>query len=188
MRAAEQRLWEVLDNTKAVVFVKDLKGRYTLVNRRLVVDTGFTRAQVLGKTDFDLFPPETAQRLYENDLRVLESGELLEVEGVTELPSGPRVFITTKFPLRDRNGRIDGLCGVATDLTERKALEAQLRHSQKLDAVGRLASGIAHDFNNMLTGILASAELVGMLLPPTHGSGIDEALDRIIHASSAPPS
>jgi two-component system cell cycle sensor histidine kinase/response regulator CckA len=183
MRAAEQRLWEVIDNTKAVVFVKDLKGRYTLVNRRLEADTGFTRFQILGKTDFELFPPETAERMHEDDRRVLESGEPIEVEGVTEYPNGPRVFISSKFPLRDRNGRIDGLCGVATDITERKQLEAQLRHSQKLDAVGRLASGIAHDFNNMLTGILASAELVGLLLPGTRNPGIDEALDRIIDAS-----
>jgi two-component system cell cycle sensor histidine kinase/response regulator CckA len=183
MRAAEQRLWEVLDNTRAVVFVKDLKGRYTLVNRQLEADTGYTRAQMLGKTDFELFPRETAERLRNDDRRVIESGELLEVEGVTEFPTGPRVFISSKFPLRDRNGRIDGLCGVATDITERKQFEVQLRHRQKLDAVGRLASGIAHDFNNMLTGILASAELVGILLPETHDSGIDEALDRIIHAS-----
>jgi PAS domain S-box-containing protein len=183
MRAAEQRLWEVLDNTKAVVFVKDLKGRYTLVNRRLEIDTGFTRAQVLGRTDFELFSLEAAQRMHEDDQRVLDSGELLEVEGVTDFPNGPRVFLSSKFPLRDRSGRIDGICGVATDITERKMLEAQLRHSQKLDAVGRLAGGIAHDFNNMLTGILASAELVGMLLPHAHNPGIDEALNRIIDAS-----
>jgi two-component system cell cycle sensor histidine kinase/response regulator CckA len=183
MRAAEQRLWHVLDNTRAVVFVKDLKGRYTLVNRQLEVDTGFTRAQILGKTDFDLFPAETAERLRDDDRRVLDSGEPLEIEGVTEFPTGPRVFISSKFPLRDREGRIDGLCGVATDITERKQLELQLRQSQKLDAVGRLASGIAHDFNNMLTGILASAELVGILLPAARDPGIDESLDRIIHAS-----
>jgi two-component system cell cycle sensor histidine kinase/response regulator CckA len=184
MRAAEQRLWEVIDNTKAVVFVKDLKGRYTLVNRRLEADTGFTQRQLLGKTDFELFPREAAERMHAADRRVLETGEAVEVEGLTEFPTGPRVFSTSKFALRDRNGRIDGLCGVATDITERKQLEAQLRHSQKLDAVGRLASGIAHDFNNMLTGILASAELVGLLLPPgAHSPGIDEALDRIIDAS-----
>jgi PAS domain S-box-containing protein len=183
MRAAEKRLWDVLDNTRAVVFVKDLKGRYTLVNRQLEADTGFKRAQVLGKTDFDLFPRQTAERLREDDLRVIESGEVIQVEGATEFPTGTRVYISSKFPLRDRNGRIDGLCGVATDITERKQLEMQLRHSQKLDAVGRLASGIAHDFNNMLTGILASTELVGMLLPATHNHDIDEALDRIIHAS-----
>jgi two-component system cell cycle sensor histidine kinase/response regulator CckA len=183
MRAAEQRLWEVIDNTKAVVFVKDLKGRYTLVNRRIETDTGFTQRQILGKTDFDLFPRETAERLYAADRQVLETGEAIEVEGVTEFPAGPRVFMSSKFPLRDRNGRIDGLCGVATDITDRKQLEAQLRHSQKLDAVGRLASGIAHDFNNMLTGILASAELVGLLLPDARNPGINEALDRIIDAS-----
>jgi PAS domain S-box-containing protein len=183
MRAAEQRLWEVLDNTRAVVFVKDLKGRYTLVNRQLEIHTGYKRAQILGKTDFELFPHETAERLRTDDQQVIESGKVLEVEGVTEFPTGPRVYISSKFPLRDRSGRIDGLCGVATDITERKQLEMQLRRSQKLDAVGQLASGIAHDFNNMLTGILASTELVGMLLPATHNPEIGEALDRIIHAS-----
>lgn len=181
--ASERRSWDVLDNTHAVIFVKDLDGRYVLVNRQLERDTGLPRAQILGKTDFELFSRETAERLRADDRRVLDSGEPLEVEGVTTFPDGPRVFLTHKFPLRDASGLITGLCGIGTDITARKHVERQLLRSQKLDAVGRLAGGIAHAFNNMLTGILASAELVGLWLPEPHAAGIDEALARIVEAS-----
>ena len=70
---------------------------------------------------------------------MLDSGELDQFEGQTQFPSGARTFLTTKFPLRDQDGRIYALCGVSTDITEQKRAEARLRVSQKLDALGQLA-------------------------------------------------
>jgi two-component system, cell cycle sensor histidine kinase and response regulator CckA len=181
-REREDQLRAIIENTNTVVFLKDLEGRYTLVNRQLELDTGLTREQMLGKTDLELFSRETALRLRADDLRVIESGEATSFEGVTEFPDGPRVFLSTKFPLRDADGEIYAICGVATDITERKRAEEQLRHVQRMNAIGQLAGGIAHDFNNMLAGILASAELLDMQLPRERDPPVNEALATIIDA------
>jgi signal transduction histidine kinase/CheY-like chemotaxis protein len=99
-----------------------------------------------------------------------------------------RVFQTRYTPVTDKTGAFDGFIGVATDLTEqvraeeeRRVLEAQLQHSQKLESLGVLAGGIAHDFNNLLTTILGYSELVLAELPPTSPS--QAKLERIQRAA-----
>ena len=77
-------------------------------------------------------------------------------------------FYGTTSPTLDRNGQITRLQGVVSDITERKHLEAQLLHAQKMEAVGTLAGGVAHDFNNMLTAVIGYADLALDLLAPDH--------------------
>jgi len=178
--ASEGQLRAIIEATTTVVFLKDLEGRYILVNRQLELDTGLSREQMLGKTDFDLFARATAERLRADDRRVIETGEPASYEGVTQFPSGARSFLSTKFPVRDANGEVYAVGGLSTDITDRKRSEEQLHHIQRMNAIGQLAGGIAHDFNNMLASISAAADLLEMQLPAPPSPTIANTLATIV--------
>jgi len=165
LRESEKRLQKILDNSPAIIFLKDTEGRYLYVNAQFGKLTVLTPEQILGKTDAEIFPPEQAAAFRANDLKVLQTGVALEFEEGAHHLDGLHTSIVAKFPLRNTEGEVYAICGIATDITERKSLEAQLRQSQKMEAIGRLAGGIAHDFNNMLTVINGFSELMLLSLP-----------------------
>jgi PAS domain S-box-containing protein len=158
---SEARLQNILDNSTAVVYVKDLEGRYLLINREYERLFHVTSEQMRSKTDLDVFSREVAELLRENDAKALRSGGAIQLEELVPQDDGVHTYVSIKFPLFDAAGRPYGVCGISTDLTELKRAEEQLRHAQKMDAIGRLAGGIAHDFNNLLTVINGYS---GMLL------------------------
>jgi len=160
LRESEERLQAILDNSPAIIYVKDTQYRYLLINRKYETLSPFTGDQIIGKTDYDLFPKETADAFRTHDQQVLAARAPLEFEEVCLRDDGPHTYISIKFPLFDATGAPYGICGISTDITERKKLEEQFRQSQKMEAVGRLAGGIAHDFNNLLTAIIGHSELL----------------------------
>lgn len=121
---------DIINNSGTLIVIKDRDGRNLLVNRKWEEVTGLSREYVLGKTDDMLFPEEIARQFRENDLRVIESGAVLETEEILDTPSGPRYFISSKFPLINAEGAIKGICGIITDITERKQAEQSLRESE----------------------------------------------------------
>lgn len=166
LRESEERLQAILDNSPAVIYVKDSQYRYLLVNRRYETLYHLTREQIVGKTDYDLFPKKIADAFRANDQKVLLTKISLECEEVCPQDDGPHTYISIKFPLFDATGIPYGICGISTDITERKKLEEQFRQSQKMEAIGRLAGGVAHDFNNLLTIIMGYTELLLKQISP----------------------
>ncbi len=155
----------VIEGTDDIVFVKDLKGRYLMINAAGVRAFGRAADEVLGKDDLLLFPRETATSIMKRDRRVMATG-VSEVFEENRMAAGTtRKYLTTKGVYRDVQGEVIGLIGIARDITELKQLEQQLVHAQKMDAVGRLAGGVAHDFNNLLTVVNGYCEMVFGDLP-----------------------
>lgn len=141
---SEERLQAILDNTTAVIFVKDLEGRYLLVNRRFEALRGLKREELIGKTAHDFLPKEVADALWAHDLKVIEARAPLEWEEQVPRADGVRTYISLRFPLWDSDGRLSGLCGILTDITERKRAEVELAETEKKyrDIVEHAVEGI----------------------------------------------
>jgi PAS domain S-box-containing protein len=161
----EAQLQQILDNTTAVVFVKDRDGRYLLVNRRFLEVVGRSAEQVLGHTESEVVPREMAERFRENDQRVFDLGEPVEFEEAYRLADGEHSFLSLKFPLRDAKGCIYAVCGISTDITARKRTEEALR-KVALDVSAATSGDVLSEIAGSLAETLGvDLALVGKRLP-----------------------
>jgi len=127
-RRREQELLEaIFENSEAVIYVKDLSGRYLRVNRRYLDIFKIDRDSVIGKTDRDLFPSDDAQALRATDERVARSSRPLIEEETVPHHDGRHTYVSMKSALRDAAGRPYAIFGISTDITERKLSEVRLQ-------------------------------------------------------------
>jgi len=140
LRASERQLAAVIDNTGVVIYVKDLEGRYLLVNHQFESVMGLPSSALLGKTDHDLFPRELADRMRANDRDVIAAAQVVRCEERAEQNDGVHDYISVKVPLRDDHGTVYAVCGISTDISE------QIRKQRgliKLDAWARRLTDLA---------------------------------------------
>jgi PAS domain S-box-containing protein len=130
LRAGEERLLSILDHSTAVVYLKDKQGRFMFVNRWFEILFHVKREQLTAKTGYDLFPKEQADAFAANDAKVLAAGAPLEFEEVAQQDDGPHTYISIKFPLFDSHGVAYAVCGISTDITERKRGEEAMQRAR----------------------------------------------------------
>jgi len=150
----------VLDHLPAVVAVKDLTGRYIIVNTAFGEFHQAPADTLIGRGIRDTLSVTNADAVARADAEVLARRGTYVTEETYLVGGAERTFITARFPLIDANGTLFAIGVVGTDITDRKRLESQVLHQQKLEAVGRLAGGVAHDMNNLLTAVRCNAELL----------------------------
>jgi PAS domain S-box-containing protein len=144
IRESQELLQSIIDNTSAVIYVKDLQGRYTMINRRYRELFHVADDDVVGRCDADLFPPDAAAAVRALDLRVIDAASPVVAEETVPLDDGTHTYLSVKCPLRDGEGRVHGVFGISTDITDRKHAEVRLQAQlERLRLLDQITSAIA---------------------------------------------
>jgi rsbT co-antagonist protein RsbR len=139
LRRSQSLLNALIDHSPTIIHIRDLEGRFVLVNNNHAAFVNLERAQILGKTAQEVFSPEVAESFRKSDSVVLETGQPVAEEETVRIDRELRTFLSIRFPLNDDSGGLAGLGGISTDITERKraeeeraALQARVIEAQRL--------------------------------------------------------
>ncbi|HEY6557892.1 MAG TPA: PAS domain-containing protein [Polyangiaceae bacterium] len=148
-RDAEAMLQQILDAMTDMVLVKGEHSRLEWANKAFLATYGMSATQLHGIIDAPFTATDHTQQYVKDDLYVFSTGRRLEIpeEPLTCHDGKVLTVHTVKVPIFDSNGQVIKTLGVSRDITDRKRMELELRHAQKLESVGRLAAGIAHEIN-----------------------------------------
>ena len=170
-------LQDIIDSSMAVIYVKDLDGRFLLVNTRFSELFHIPREEIIGKSDYDIFPADMADDFRAFDQRVLAAGTVLEAEEIAPHDDGSHTYISIKSPLLGEEGKPYAVCGLSIDITERKRDEMEIRRlnrelqqrlvqlqeaqeelvrKEKLSILGQVVGTVEHELRNPL-GVMSNA-------------------------------
>lgn len=161
LRESEARMKGIMENSPSGIFLKDLDGRYQLVNSRILEWQDLAEDEIIGKTTREIYPERNADAYVAHDRETLEQdGPVTRDHEVPWGDGSTRTVVSTKFPVRDSDGTLKGIGTLYTDVTDHRRAEEAARQAQKMQSIGQLTGGVAHDFNNLLAVIIGNAELL----------------------------
>lgn len=165
------RIQAILDNTPLIIYIKDLNGRYTLVNRQFKEVFKLTDDQVIGKTVEELNKDTRSQtedtviKYQDADLEVIRTGTSVELEDVLSLPDGNHHLLTVKFPLFDKYNEIFGVSGFMKDISEmvryrQDLIEARTRAESAELLQEQFLANMSHEIRTPMNGIIGMSNLL----------------------------
>lgn len=183
LRRSERLLQDIINNTTAVIYVKDTDGRFLLINRRFEQLFHLTMDQIIGHTNHEIFPKDIADAFRANDVAVLERNRAVEYEEYAPHSDGLHAYISIKFPLYDHTGKPYATGGISTDITERKRIEDALHASDRRRRLALTAAPVRLWDWDLQTGQLFWSPEVDTLLGMAPGSarGTQSALLALVH-------
>jgi len=160
LRESEQRFVRFMERLPGLAWIKDLQGRYVFVNEAVQKPFGAARGEVCGKTDDELFQPETAAQFKENDRRALASESGVQVVELLEQDDGLHYSIVSKFPIPGPDGQTALVGGMAIDITDRMRAENALKEADRRK--DEFLATLAHELRNPLAPIRNSLHILRM--------------------------
>jgi PAS domain S-box-containing protein len=178
-REAGALLEGIMANTRILIFVRDLGGRFVMVNNAFAEFFGLPGDAFLGKTPEEIYPEASARANFiAEDRSVLEAGKALTFEHTIPVRGASRSYISIKFPLYDANGEPTGVCGMLTDITSQKRLERELRKANELK--NQFLANVSHEIRTPISGIIGVAEI---LSAQAGDEDVREKLEMILDAA-----
>jgi PAS domain S-box-containing protein len=178
LQMIDERLRAVLNNTTAFIYILDRSNKFLLVNRQFEFEFGKTPQEFAGKSMTEIFPPDIAGALIENNQKVFKHLTAMEFEESVPMQDGMHTFISIKVPLFDKDGYAYAICGISTDITERKQAEEVVKAS--LLEKEMLLQEIHHRVKNNLQVVISLLGLQSQHITDTQALKIlDESRNRI---------
>jgi PAS domain S-box-containing protein len=197
VEVGQEQLMALIDHTSAVIYMRDVDGRYLLVNREYERLFNLHRADIVGLTDHDLFPGPIADEFRANDLQAIARGTPVQMEEEAPGEDGAHWYVTVKFPLVDDGGRAYAVCGISTDITERKRAEEEVRRlndelelrvrqrTAELEASTQELDAFAYSVSHDLRAPLRSLEGFSQVLLEDHAGDLAEEAQQYLRRIQA---